>query len=302
MASRKGTWNTLHFARHPRARGDDGSETRFFAEASAVTEKPFSPSCERNREPILAVLCERFADRRHVLEIGSGTGQHAVHFAQAMPWLVWQCSDRAEYLPGIGAWLDEAGLANTPAAVELDVAVTPWLLPHLPFAPQGDFLRGAGEGWGERARKPVSDESSAIARPHPPCGHLLPHAGEGNTRFDAAFSANTLHIMGWAEVEALFVGLDRVLAGPSTSPPRGDAQDEREHGSGVLVVYGPFNYAGAYTSDSNREFDGWLRARDPRSGIRDFEAVNALAQAIGLRLLDDVAMPANNRCLVWRRG
>lgn len=70
----------------------------------------------------------------------------------------------------------------------------------------------------------------------------------------------------------------------------------------MLMVYGPFNYGGAYTSDSNCEFDGWLQARDPRSGIRDFEAVDVLARAIGLHLLDDVAMPANNRCLVWRRG
>jgi cyclopropane fatty-acyl-phospholipid synthase-like methyltransferase len=102
--------------------------------------------------------------------------------------------------------------------------------------------------------------------------------------FDAVFSANSLHIMGWPEVEALFAGLDAVLAPDAT-----------------LVVYGPFNYGGDYTSDSNREFDGWLQARDPRSAIRAFEAVDALARAIGLRLHADEAMPANNRCLVWRR-
>src|SRR3546814_5346499 len=61
-----------------------------------MTDKPFAPACERNREPILAVLRERFAGSRHALEVGSGTGQHAVHFAAAMPWLQWQCSDRAE--------------------------------------------------------------------------------------------------------------------------------------------------------------------------------------------------------------
>src|SRR5690606_11447290 len=86
----------------------------------------FSPACERNREPILAVLQRHFAQRRHVLEVGSGTGQHAVHFAAAMPWLVWQCSDRAEYLPAVRRWLDEAALANTPAPLELDVSVGPW--------------------------------------------------------------------------------------------------------------------------------------------------------------------------------
>ena len=195
-------------------------------------DKPHSPSCDRNREPILAVLRMHFADRHDVLEIGSGTGQHAVHFAVAMPWLRWQCSDVADNLPGIRLWLDEAALPNTPAPIELDVAHGPW---------------------------PAQV-------------------------FDAVFTANSLHIMGWAEVEALFAGLDAVLAGDAT-----------------LVVYGPFNYGGGYTSDSNREFDGWLKARDPRSAIRDFEAVDALAGTIGLQLVADVAMPANNRCLVWRR-
>src|SRR3546814_18427107 len=87
-----------------------------------MTAKPFAPACERNREPILAVLRERFASCRHVLEVGSGTGQHAVHFAAAMPWLQWQCSDREEHLPGIRAWLDEAALDKTPLPLALDVS------------------------------------------------------------------------------------------------------------------------------------------------------------------------------------
>ena len=119
-----------------------------------MDDKPWSAACERNREPILAVLREAFGGCRHVLEIGSGTGQHAVHFAAAMPWLTWQASDRAENLPGIRAWLDEAALPNTPAPLELDVA-TAW-----------------------------------TAGPR-----------------DAVFSANTLHIMGWAEVEQFFAAL-----------------------------------------------------------------------------------------------
>jgi hypothetical protein len=195
--------------------------------------KPFSPACERNRDPILAVLRDAFADRRRVLEIGSGTGQHAVHFAAAMPWLTWQCSDVAENLPGIGSWLDDAALSNTPPPLALDVQSGPWPM----------------------------------------------------QRFDAAFSANTLHIMGWPAVQDFFRGLDATLADDAT-----------------LVVYGPFNDDGVYTSDSNRDFDGWLKARDPRSGIRDAGAVDALARGIGLRRVDDVAMPANNRCLIWRRG
>ena len=197
-----------------------------------MDDKPYAPACDRNQAPILAVLREHFMDRKHVLEIGSGTGQHAVYFAAAMPWLTWQCSDVADNLPGIRLWLDEAALPNTPAPIELDV-------------------RGA---WPRR-------------------------------RFDAAFSANTLHIMSWPEVELLFARLSTVLAEGAT-----------------VAVYGPFNYGGAYTSDSNRDFDGWLKARDPASGIRDFEAVGALAHGIGLRLIADVAMPANNRTLIWRRG
>lgn len=213
-----------------------------------MTELPYSPSCERNRDPILAVLREHFADRREALEIGSGTGQHAVHFAAAMPWLRWQCSDGAAHLPGIRLWLAEAALANTPPPLELQAVVEP---------------------------------APGFAPPPP-----LPRGSDGAARgFDAVFSANTLHIMGWPQVEAFFAGLATVLADDA-----------------CVVVYGPFNYAGAYTSDSNRDFDGWLKARDPASAIRDFEAVDALAAAIGLRLHADIAMPANNRCLVWRRG
>lgn len=197
-----------------------------------MIDKPYSPACERNREPILDVLRQHFADRRHVLEIGSGTGQHAVYFAAAMPWLTWQCSDVADNLPGIRSWLDDAGLANTPTPLALDVQAGPWPAP----------------------------------------------------RFDAAFTANTLHIMDWPAVRDCFRGLDATLAADAT-----------------LVAYGPFNDDGAYTSESNREFDAWLKARDPRSGIRDAGAVDALARAIGLRRVDDVAMPANNRCLIWRR-
>jgi SAM-dependent methyltransferase len=258
-----------------------------------ASEKPFSPASERNRDPILEVLRVQFAGRRHVLEIGSGTGQHAVHFAAAMPWLVWQCSDRAEYLPGIRAWLDEAALPNTPAPVELDVASAQWNL--LPFPPGKPLsLPLAGEGWGEGALDPGAEEQDQ-ERPQPAFGRLLPQAGEVTKHagqdphrsdarpFDAVFSANTLHIMGWHEVAAFFAVLGKVLAEKAT-----------------VVVYGPFNYDGDYTSDSNREFDGWLKARDPQSGIRDFEAVDALARGIGLRLSADIAMPANNRCLVWR--
>lgn len=208
-----------------------------------MTSKPYSESCERNSAPILQVLQQHLGQARTVLEIGSGTGQHAVHFAAAMPWLRWQASDHLDYLAGIRQWLGEAALPNTPAPLELQAVV--------------------GEG----------------LQPLPP----LP-VHDGVAGFDAVFSANTLHIMGWEEVQALFAGLPALMAPDA-----------------LFIAYGPFNYNSAFTSDSNQHFDGWLKARDPRSGIRDFEAVDALARAQQLELQEDVAMPANNRCLVWRR-
>ena len=198
-----------------------------------MIERPFSPACERNREPILAVLRDFFADRRHVLEVGSGTGQHAAHFAAALSQLVWQTSDRAENLPDSRAWLDEAALLNTPAPITLDVASGPW--------PSGPF--------------------------------------------DAVFSANTLHIMGWPEVEAFFAA----LPGVTTT----DAK---------LAIYGPFNIDGRFTSDSNAAFDASLKARAPHMGIRDAAAVDALANAAGFVLHEDIAMPANNHLRLWQRS
>lgn len=194
--------------------------------------KPFSLACERNKEPILEVLRQHLAVVRSVLEVGSGTGQHAVHFAAHLPQLRWQCSDRHENLPGISTWLAEAGLPNTPPPLPLDVT-GPW---------------------------PA-------------------------TRFDAVYSANTLHIMSWPEVEAFFDALPGVL-----------------HAEATLAIYGPFRYEGQHTSDSNAAFDESLRREVPHRGIRDFEAVDALANAVGLRLQADEAMPANNRCLVWKLG
>ena len=195
-------------------------------------EKPDAPSCLRNREPILGVLREHFADRRNVLEIGSGTGQHAIFFAAALSHLNWQTSEQRENLPGIRAWLDETSLQNTPAPLELNVM-------------------GA---WPTQ-------------------------------RYDAIFSANTLHIMSWAEVERVFAHLTDVMT-----------CDAR------LAVYGPFNYGGRFTSESNATFDAWLKQSGTHQGIRDFEAVDALAVAAGLTLIEDRAMPSNNRCLVWKRG
>ncbi len=194
--------------------------------------KPFSESCAQNCDPILAVLREAFADRRQVLEIASGTGQHAVYFGAALPHLTWQTSELPDNHAGIQAWLDEAALANVLPPVVIDLNDDHW-----------------------------------------PVGTV-----------DAIFNANTVHIVGWPTVERMFAGIGRVLAP-----------------GGVVCIYGPFNYHGQFTSDSNARFDVWLKNRDPASGVRDFEAVNALAEAQGLRLIADVEMPVNNRSLIWRR-
>jgi SAM-dependent methyltransferase len=198
---------------------------------SRLINLPFSDACERNKGPILDVLRTAFAGCTRVVEIGSGTGQHAVHFARLMPNLEWQPTDRAEHLPGLAARIAAEGPPNLAPPVELDVLAGPW-----------PAVRG-----------------------------------------DAVFSANTLHIMSWAAVEALFAGMPRLL----------------ERG-GVLAIYGPFRYGGRCTTDSNAAFDAMLRDRDPLSGLRDFEAVNALAEAAGLAFAADHAMPANNQLLVWR--
>lgn len=194
--------------------------------------KPYSESCEQNRAPILEVLQIELDGRQRLLEIGSGTGQHAVYFAPEFPGLSWQTSDVAAMHAGIRAWLQDAGAANLLPPLALEVCRDSW----------------------------------------PP------------TRFDAVYSANTAHIMGAPEVECLFAGVGRVL----------------EPG-GVFCLYGPFNYAGSYTSDSNARFDQWLQARDPASGIKDFETLQALAEQAGMTLKKDYAMPANNRTLVWSK-
>lgn len=197
-----------------------------------MTDKPFAPACERNREPIRAVLANYLPGRRQVLEIGSGTGQHAVYFAAAFADLIWQTSDVAANLPGIRRWLADAALPNTPPPLLFDVKQSPTL---------------------------------------------------GN--YDVVFSANTLHIMSWGEVEQMFAGL------PTYTTP--DA---------LLLIYGPFNDDGAFTSESNARFDAQLRQDHPQRGIRDRADVNRCAAAAGFVAVQNHAMPANNRLLVWRRA
>ena len=194
--------------------------------------KPFSQACENNKQVILDVIRHEFPAGSRVLEIGSGTAQHVLHFAQAMRDVQWLPSDIPANLATVQAGLDDSRLPNIAAPMALDVAQQPW---------------------------PVS-------------------------AVDGIFTANTLHIMSEAHVDHFFRGLEQAL-----------------RPGGRLCAYGPFKYGGEFTTPSNARFDLWLKERDPRSGVRDFERVDALARAAGLSLRADHAMPANNQLLIWDR-
>jgi len=192
----------------------------------------FSEACERNKDPILGILKVALHDCHTVLEIGSGTAQHAVYFGDKLLHLEWQPSDVRDNIGIIQENLRKYCPANVKTPVELDVRNHPW---------------------------PVD-------------------------KTDTIYSANTLHIMSWDQVKDFFRG-------------SGDTLDM----NGTLCIYGPFRYNKAYTSNSNADFDTYLKMRDPQSGIRDFEAVNELALQQGLELIQDHAMPANNQLIIWKR-
>lgn len=191
---------------------------------------PFSQACENNKSPILEKIREVLSDRQRLLEIGGGTGQHAVFFAEHLPHLVWQSSDVPGNVDSLNIRIANAQLPNLPQSIAVDVTDTQW----------------------------------------------------NCQQFDAVFTANSFHIMSAAAVESFFEIL------PSHLESRA-----------VLVVYGPFRYGGSFTTQSNERFDAWLKARDPLSGVRDFEWINGLAKAAGLELVDDLAMPAHNQLLIW---
>ena len=195
---------------------------------------PFSYACERNKQPILEVLQAFLQSLDSVLEVGSGTAQHAMHFARSNPQLTWYTSDQANAIAGINAQLAHAQIANIKPPFVLDVKQAQWC--------------------------------------------------SAQRRYPAVYTANTLHIMNESEVQAFFNGLTEV------TKPRA-----------YLFVYGPFKYAGQFTSPSNADFDGDLRSRGCGSAIRDFEWIDQLAQRSGFRLRQDNAMPANNQCLIWQR-
>lgn len=203
-----------------------------------IAALPFSQACENNKQPILEVLQIELKSFNHVLEIGSGTGQHSVHFAPNLSELQWQTSDVTNNHRHITAWHHAYPAPNLYAPLAFD----------------------------------LSTDS-------------VPVNSQFNLPYDAMFTANTLHIISWALVERLFA-----LAGDALPT------------EGKLIVYGPFNEHGKYTSEGNQRFDAMLRAGNPDSGIRDKEDIVSLATTHHLLLCKTYAMPANNQLLVFQKN
>ncbi len=196
--------------------------------------KPFSQASENNKKPILEVLQKLLVSPQSVLEIGSGSGQHSVYFAQHLPHIKWHCSDQSQHLPGILAWHQQAHFDNLIAPVDLTInAHTKW--------PQ--------------------------------------------TTFGSIFTANTVHIMSWQEVEIMFKGVGQLLLS-----------------GGLFIQYGPIKIAGKFTSESNQKFEQWLKLQGEHMGIRDLNELENLGINSQLNLKEQIPMPANNFILVWEKS
>ena len=191
-----------------------------------------SPSVARNKEAILEVLHEYLNKAGRLLEVGSGTGEHAIFLGECFKHIQWVTSDVKENHNIIKEHLKSAQLSNVHGPEKLKIGFD-------------DFPK---------------------------------------SKFDYVFTANTLHIMSWKEDKSLFKLLGKRL---------------RE--SALVFFYGPFNYDGQFTSDSNQDFDLWLKNRDEKSGIRNFEDIVQTMSKYGLMLLKDHEMPANNRILVFEK-
>ena len=193
-----------------------------------------SPAARRNAEAILQVLRAHLPARGRVLEIASGSGEHATAFAAAMPGLNWTPSDPSEQArDSIAAWTHQLALANLNPPLALDAA-DPATWPKGPF--------------------------------------------------DALYCANMTHISPWSATEGLMDLAGRVLRRPG----------------GLLALYGPYREAGVTLAVSNAAFDDSLKARNAEWGLRDREAVEALARKHGLAATLRVQMPANNLILLFR--
>lgn len=199
-----------------------------------MIEKPHSPSCDRNKEPILKLLKGVIGPNdQRLLEVGSGTGQHAVSFSPYFPNLKWFPSDILQNHVGIKQWIKDS---------------------HAPMV-----------------QNPIEYEVGKSTFP--------------KNNFDLVFTANTFHIMSWELDQVLMMQLGENL----------------KKGARFLI-YGPFNYNGKFTSESNEAFEKWLKQRDPLSAIREFGEVCQCMEQAGFTLERDYEMPANNRTLLFKKG
>ncbi|MGF1512238.1 MAG: DUF938 domain-containing protein [Elainellaceae cyanobacterium] len=208
-------------------------------------ERQYAPATERNRDPILAVLQRVLPAEGTVLEVSSGTGQHAVYFAPHLQSRAWLPSDRdPQALSSIAAWQQHQPADNLLAPIYLDAQETVW-----------SVETALDQGSEARLDSPIT----------------------------AVVNINMLHISPWTAGLGLLAGAGRILSGTG----------------GVLYLYGPFRVQGQLVP-SNADFDQMLRSRNAEWGIRELDEVVAAAQAQGLKLVDQVAMPANNLSLVFK--
>ena len=191
----------------------------------------FSQAADNNKASILTVLSKYLQAGDVVLEVGSGSGQHALHMAQALPYVTWYPSEHPAALDTLKHNLEACGSDNIATPLSIDIAKDTW-------------------------QKPL---------------------------VDVIYAANIAHIVTPLLGERLVALARNALSG-----------------GGLLALYGPFKYAGAFTSESNARFEQWLKARDPRSGIRDFEWMLELASDHDMTLIEDHTMPANNQLLVFQ--
>lgn len=192
----------------------------------------FNNAADNNKQFIAGELKRLLVPGARVLEIGSGSGQHAVHFVSQLKEVSWQPTDRKPYFDALERNLGGITLSGVRKPIYLDIA-------------QFDI------------------------------------AGS----FDAVFCANVMHIMSADLIPNMMAGVASLL-----------------DSGGLFILYGPYKYEGAYTTLSNEKFDEWLKSRDPLSGIRDIEVVQAKAKTNHLDLIEDIPMPANNQFLVFRKS